>query len=224
MSKKILIPPSQDVANRIVTPDENGDVVIKRNLGVGVPSRFYYRFDGNIASFATMVPWLPSGHPFQIAFDVQMLGATQSMWVVAGASGSDYPGVRITTSNIQFYYQRTEGLIIDQIFPGYEFGTHYRARIHQLADRYESVVNGVIGGVAGTSQILDSLNTIGNRGGGSQALDGYIANLALYDEADPSNNRYYPMDEGTGDKFIDEVGGFSATIDGNFNESNWIKF
>ena len=223
---QILIPPNQDIQNRVVTPDENGLVVIKRDLGIGLPARFYYRFTGTGGDLAAMVPWTPTTHPFEIAFDVFIVAVgASSFWVVGDEIFGTGPGVRITTSNIQYYYQRTEGLIIDQIFPGYELATHYRCRIRQTATLYESEVNGFDAGVAGTSIIGSALESIGNRVAGDQPLNGYIANLLLADEGNSANTSFYPMDEGTGDKFIDAGGrGSTATITGNFNEANWIKF
>lgn len=52
---------------------------------------------------------------------------------------------------------------------------------------------------------------------------GFIYDLYLTDDDEPTLNRHYPMNEGTGNVFIDVIGGQNATIM-NHVEANWRPF
>ena len=219
---QILIPPNQDIQNRVVTPDENGLVIIRRDNAQG-PQRFFYRFTGTAGDRADLVPWTPGAHPFTIEFDMLVISSPATGWAL-GDLAIGGPVFRHTTANLQFAYQRTEGVLIDTVLAGFPLGVIFHVLIRQQAGRYDSDVNGTLNSATGTSS-LGSILHIGNRSGNDQPFDGYIANLSLLDEGDAGNSSFYPMDEGTGDKFIDQGGrGASITIVGNFSESNWDFF
>ncbi|RLA03989.1 MAG: hypothetical protein DRQ54_10105, partial [Gammaproteobacteria bacterium] len=129
--------------------------------------------------YATMADWTPLGLPFQVkvSFIPEANDATRRV-----LSGPEDGGktIRLTTTNIQYFYDRVEGLSIFNANP-YLPDAIQVAKATVLANEATFGSNGGNSTKTGASLIAGVTDTIGARTGGTELFQGPIGKLYLTD-------------------------------------------